>query len=886
MLLEIEGYEIANFFCREKHLHGGVGIYVRKGITYTKIETSSIEKQFECTAISCNTKHKLVIITLYRSPDANLDVFLNKLNETLSSISDKCKKSQILLCGDFNVDFLQSSKEVDNLLDLLLSYNIKPVIKAPTRKTKCLDNICVNFGEDIYEAKTIKNGIGDHDIAQTIHIKLSDEKIRNKKIIYRETHKDENINFFLNLLAQETWNDVFNCIGDANNKYNIFIQILKYYFNMAFPVKTKTISNNGKKTKPWLTRGLIVSGKRLKELHALHSNNEQLNNYYKQYKNIYRKLLNQAKKMYNSDLLMNANNKSKAAWTLIKPNKKMNDSTIILKVNNVNVSSPKEVAEEFSKYFNTVPDLLNKDVLRITGELTLKNMNPRTFFFHPAIETDIIEIVKNLKNSNSVGEDHISTNILKKCAHLVVSPFVHIINCSLSEGIFPDKLKIAKIKPIYKSGDQTEIKNFRPISLLSPFAKVFEKYVSNSIMAFFNSCELFSNQQFGFRKGFSTSSAITELLNSMYESIDNGNKTLGFFLDLSKAFDLVSHNILLNKLERYGLRGLSWQWFTSYLTNRKHYVEIENQKSHELPCSIGVPQGSILGPLLYIIYVNDFPNNNCIMYADDTSLLVSSNTVQSSIQKANVEVKDAISWFVSNNLILNETKSVFMRFHLSRKKIDHSLLVKTTKKSLQQVQSTKFLGINISENCNWQLQIDVICKKIAPMCYCLYQLRSTVERSVLLTYYHAQLQSIISYGILAWGCSHECRRIFVLQKRAIRCIVGANKRTSCKQLFRVLGILTVSCIYIYQLLLYVRNNLNDFKALNSSNYSTRNNLLEIPSHRLTTTEHSPKFMGIRVYNKLPDNIKNLSIQRFKQTVKYFLISKAFYSLEEYFTASF
>lgn len=885
-LLEIEEFEVANSFCREKYLHGGVCIYVRKGTNYTKIKTLSSEKQFECTAIQFNTKHsKLVIITIYRCPDANFEVFLNKLTETLENISQKCKKSQILLCGDFNVDFLQPSKQLDNLLDLLQSYNIRPVINAPTRISKCLDNICINFDEDTYDVNTIKNGIGDHDVAQIIHIKSSNEAVKKRKIIYRDTQKDDNIYHFLNLLAQETWNDVFKSDGDANDKYNTFIQIMKYYFDKAFPVKTKTFSNNNNKTKPWLTKGLIISGKKLKDLHALHRDDEEFKNYYIQYKKIYRRLLNQAKKMYNSKLLLNTNNKSKTAWSLIKPNKKIHDSTISLIVNNKNVTDPGEVADQFLRYFNAVPNQLNIDLPMTSRGLTLKYANSRTFFFHPATESDIVDIIKNLRNSNSVGEDNISTNILKKCAHLVVYPLAHIINCSLSEGIFPNKLKIAKITPIYKSGDQSELKNFRPISLISPFAKVYEKYVSNAVTAFFDSCKLFNNKQFGFRKGLSTGSAINEFLNNMYESLDNGEKTLGIFLDLSKAFDLVNHKILLDKLEMYGLRGVSWKWFMSYLTNRSHYVEIENRRSHELPCSIGVPQGSILGPLLYIIYVNDFSNKNCIMYADDTSLLVSSNSIGSLVEKANVQIREATSWYVNNNLILNDTKSVIMRFDLSCKTIDHSLLVTTTEKSLKQVQTTKFLGINITENCSWHLQIDTICKKIAPMCYCLHQLSRTVEKSVLIMYYHALVHSTISYGILAWGCSHECQRIFVLQKRAIRCIVGVNKTTSCKQLFRELGILTLTCIYIYQLLLYVKNNLTNFKPLNRGIYTTRNQLLEVPSHRLTTTEHSPKLMGIKLYNKLPDSIKNLTLTKFKQTVKNLLISKTFYSLEEYFTAS-
>lgn len=338
-------------------------------------------------------------------------------------------------------------------------------------------------------------------------------------------------------------------------------------------------------------------------------------------------------------------------------------------------------------------------------------------------------------------------------------------------------------------------------------------------------------------------------------------------------------------MEKYGIRGRALEWFKSYLKDRTQFVEVNNFKSDILPTTIGVPQGSILGPLLFLIYINDLKFSNIFMFADDTSVLCGDNTLSNTISSCNIQLQHLQSWFSNNNLLLNSKKSVCIRFNHSNTNYNESILIKSKGGSLRQVESTKFLGLYISEDCSWRTHIDFVCKKIATTCYCIKQLSHIVNTESLKMYYYAQLHSIISYGVVAWGHCGESQRVFTLQKRAIRYLAGIGYRASCRSYFKALQILTLPSIFIMHLLLYAKTNLEELNNLNVfHSYNTRNSqTLEIPRHRTSLFEHSPKYLAIKVYNKLPNQYKSLNPKQFKTSIKGMLIEKSYYSLNEYMT---
>lgn len=405
------------------------------------------------------------------------------------------------------------------------------------------------------------------------------------------------------------------------------------------------------------------------------------------------------------------------------------------------------------------------------------------------------------------------------------------------------------------------------------------------LLKFLEKNRILNDRQYGFRAGRNTSTAIVEFLKYLYNDIDEGMTCWGIFLDLSKAFDLVNHGILLEKLCAYGVRGTVLEWFKSYLTERTHYVNVDNVCSDRLPVERGVPQGSVLGPLLYIIYVNDMPLSKSILFADDTSLLISCQNKSDIAQQTSKDLVTISDYMKKNNLIVNSKKTSFIEFMPNvKERVTSNLVRYENSYSIAQVDSTKFLGFVVDQRCRWDVHIDNLCKKLSSLCHVLRRLRSVVSPNVLLTYYYGHFHSVLSYAIIAWGSSPDVDRAFKLQKRAIRVMNNVGYRTSCKPYFASMKILPLPCVFIMELLLYAKDNLKNLTKISSHHsYNTRNDfVLEIPKHRLAFYEKNPHFLAIKAYNKLPRNFKDiLSRDKFKSKIKKYLQQKCYYSLAEF-----
>ena len=293
-----------------------------------------------------------------------------------------------------------------------------------------------------------------------------------------------------------------------------------------------------------------------------------------------------------------------------------------------------------------------------------------------------------------------------------------MINQVLNNGIFPDKLKIAKVVPIFKKGDSALTNNYRPISLLPVISKVIENKLYNQLSLYFESNKLFLIVNNGFRPNHSTEQANLELTDRITSAMDNNDVPISIFLDLSKAFDTIDHAILLTKLEHYGVEGIPLQLLKNYLTNRKQYVKFHDVNSNVLPINTGVPQGSILGPLLFIIYINDFARASDIFdficYAYDTTLfsalnkLVNAQTTDPNII-INMELSKINEWLEINKLSLNIAKSKFMVFHTQRKhRAVKPPVPKINNTKLEKVEQFQFLGLTLDSNLNRKKHSDLL----------------------------------------------------------------------------------------------------------------------------------------------------------------------------------
>ena len=431
----------------------------------------------------------------------------------------------------------------------------------------------------------------------------------------------------------------------------------------------------------------------------------------------------------------------------------------------------------------------------------MHNNVQNSFFFSPVSPTIVETVILSLKNKRP----HISTysiRAIKHIAHLISPTLANIINQSFSTGVFPNCLKIARVIPLFKSGDSTNLNNYRPISILSIISKIFERIVHTQLISFLNRFKLLSPSQFGFRKNFSTSHAITETLQFIYDNIDNDYITLAFFLDFSKAFDCVRHDILLKKMYRYGVRGIALDWFKSYLHNRQQYVDVNGKMSGNLTVERGVPQGSILGPLLFLIFINDFPNCSqnfkFTLFADDSTLArtfhnyLSTNDIK---QQLSLNLEEIRQWLKANHIKINTDKSYYISFSY-RRLIDIGP-IPFGDDSIHQCDSTKFLGLTLEKQLSYRKHILNISTKISKSLGIIHKLKSTLPSYILLTLYNTLILPYLTYCIESWHAApnYLTDSIFVLQKKSIRAVYNLPYNSHTNQFFKNNNILKLKDLY-------------------------------------------------------------------------------------------
>ena len=366
-----------------------------------------------------------------------------------------------------------------------------------------------------------------------------------------------------------------------------------------------------------------------------------------------------------------------------------------------------EMCEHFNEFFINVGPTLSKNIpLQDSGASDFIERLEHTLYLFPTDIQEMETIIKNLNNS-SAGWDDISPSVLKYIAPYITKALVNLINLSFQEGLFPDELKIARVIPLYKNDDPMIFSNYRPVSILTAISKIYEKIMYNRLVSFLSKWKLLYQYQFGFRQHHSTYMALTILMDKLISALKEGKFVLGLFLDFSKAFDTINH-ILFDKLDLLGIRGTTLCLFKSYLTNRYQYVEYNNEKSSKRKIVCGVPQGSILGPLLFLIYINDLPkvSNKVfpLMFADDSNIFIERNNILTMQNELNMEMIKISSWLKANKLSLNINKTHFMLFK-GKNKIKDEIIIKIDHTQIKQTQCTKFLDVQIDDKITWKNHI-------------------------------------------------------------------------------------------------------------------------------------------------------------------------------------
>ena len=420
-------------------------------------------------------------------------------------------------------------------------------------------------------------------------------------------------------------------------------------------------------------------------------------------------------------------------------------------------------------------------------DVYLKQRVLTTFSFRLMDDKSIAKYISSLASKESAGHDGISLKLLKYLSPVLTKSLCLIINQSLVTGVFPTKLKIAKVLPVFKKDDVTLMDNYRLISLLTSISKLFEKVVFTQLYDYLHKNQLFYSSQYGFRKLHSTEFAALELTDRILKDIDDRDVSLAIFMDLSKAFDTLDHHILLKKLNNYGIEGPALDWFSSYLKGRQQYVELDGVSSSFSQLSTGVPQGSILGPLLFLIYMNDIPNASTffkyVLYADDTTLFSTINISAGATHEINNHISKVYDWLTVNKLSLNVKKTKYIVFHAINKNIEGVIPeLSINGMIIERVQNFNFLGIFFNEHMFWKTHIDIVANKLIKFSGILNKLKRFLPSYILRTLYFSMVQSRLRYGILAWG--FEYQRFVKLQKRFMRIITLSTYNAHTEPLFK------------------------------------------------------------------------------------------------------
>ena len=812
------------------------------------------------------------------------------------------KNKHVYLMGDFNIDIAKSIQNIsnadqqdcnnyhennngsNNFLDILSSYGLFPSIKIPTRITPrsatLIDNIFTNTSDNENNSGVISFDVSDHMPIFMISSKLKFKNVRKQKKIKVRKENSQNISALNKDLEREGWQDVYSQ-NDVNKAYEAFINKLIYYYDKNIPlVESRTKKN--KPQNPWITKGIFNSLKIRNKLYKSYVNkpSEQSLVKYKQYRNRLTSIIKTSKKMYYSNELGKAEGDLNATWKVINnitKRNKQNTQIESIKIDNDELTDSAEIANAFNMYFTNIgPDLASKiksNDCHFTQYLSRPNEN--SMFFVSTHQFEIKEMVKKLKSKSSAGYDGISTKLLKQIIINVAAPLAFIFNLSLSSGICPDLLKIAKVIPIYKKDNPNQLTNYRPISLLPCISKILEKIVYKRLNSFLCANKILNPSQFGFRKHYSTDFAITKLIDKITHSLADKQHVIALFMDLSKAFDTIDYDILLYKLRNYGIRGIALSWIKSYLLNRQQFVTIENSQSSRLTLKCGVPQGSILGPLLFLIYVNDIIKSSSILsfilFADDTNVLFSHRNLAHVIDTFNCELKKISSWFKCNKLSLNIGKTNFMHFKSAHQDTDLSNSIMIDNLPLEQKENVKFLGITIDRHLTWNQHIRNISLSISKGIGIMYRVKDILLDHSLLMIYNALILPHINYCNIVWGNCHKTKldQILLLQKKAVRICTSSPYLSHTNPLFHRLKILKVHDINTMHTIIFMfkyNNKLlpqvfNDFFSLNKTlhPYPTRRSTdFHLDNPRTLQAQRTLRHHGPDVWNTLPAPIKQLS----------------------------
>ena len=729
-LFEIPGYTFVTRNREEGH-GGGVAIYLKDSIKWERRFDLENSVESICLQISETCAKSFLITTLHRPPSSSnylADNFNDLFNEILTAINSTSMESIIL--GDANVNYAKKLDNVDFKTSLTRN-GYKQTITEPTRITKesssIIDIIATTRPEVIKETKVFATSISDHEMVGCIR-KRNHMRYAAKTIHVRDYSK-YNPDEMNNELKIKNWNGVYGSVN-VNRALKCFNETLDETFTKHAPFINKRVKG---RSCPWLDNdtksALNDRDKALRKARRTKATEDW--NVYKRLRNGCNNLLRYAKSNFNKKLLDENSKNPTKFWKIIKnifPTKLTPNSAS-------SKSDDSSRANIFSKhYFNVIRTLKTKFIhCRDFVWYPPKNILPRSlksFKFNPVSEIYILKLLKKLRRNKAAGLDNLPPNMLKDCAVYIYKPLTYIINLSLKTCAVPEMWKKAKVSPIFKAGNASDPENFRPISILPVLSKILERTVHAQLMSYLESNKLLSEFQFGFRPNRSTEIASALFIDDIRREVDSGKLVGSVFLDLSRAFDTISHSQLLTKLPSYGIRDAELEWFTDYLFLRTQRVVLNGKQSNDQPVFNGVPQGSILGPLLFIVFFDDIvtciEHAKIIMYADDVVIYFADKHVIKIEEYLNEEFERIYEYLQANELIINlkkdKTESLLFGTTKRLNNVGKSFEVRINTDIINNVCEYKYLGNLVDQSLTLRDDFDGKYRKVSGIVHLLKKL--------------------------------------------------------------------------------------------------------------------------------------------------------------------